>query len=318
MKTKSIVAAILTATVIASPSAYAGDVTANETDSGDYVPSPPHHPEPIPEVVVDDPREYPNVDVLPEPDEQLIAENPWVNSSTDPKVNDSSNDPTSQDNPEIWAVVDQSGNTVNTIVCDIDYCGSGWIPTQYDGFTPTQWARVVLQSARDPLTGENNGGHWGQYNFPSNVWTDIGSNGATYIIPTTYGESGACIENCPVIQDPLEGVVPEEGGEEVLLNNIESTEEITETQTRNSFVKATKTKGYFSFKEKVHKKKFVRSEKVWIIAKKNNIKKIWKFRVKNNGLVKITLPIEYIDWNISVKYKLKNTKRFSKNIILRI
>lgn len=320
MKAKNIIAALIATTLVAAPHAHAEEAPATSTES-EYVPSPIHDPDPVPEPTMEDPREYPNVDTLEPPGQDLVAENPWVNSSIDPAINNAENDPASQNEPEIWAIVDENGNTVNTIVCDVDYCGSGWVPTAYDGFTPTQWARVVLQSERDPLTGENNGGHWGQYNFPSNVWTELGSNGATYLVPSSYGDPRVCVENCPVVEQPV-GDSPDENVEDVPLNTTNQTDTSSEIQTKNSFVRVTTNKNYFSFKEKVHKKKMIKFGKVWVIAKKDKSKRVWKFDVNRDGVVKIVLPTDYADWEITVNYKLKNSftknrKTFSKNIILK-
>lgn len=258
------------------------------------------------------PIQNPN-DSLPPPSEEIIQENPWLNSSIDPEPNNSEIDPISQDEPETWAVIDENGKTLNIISCDIDFCGSGWIPTQYDGFTPIEWARVVLQSRRDPESGNNNGGHWGQYNFQSGIWTETTPEGVVYQIPVEHGQDPFCISNCPV--DTPEEVVdqPEEESSEDQLSN----EEIVESQFRNFSTKTTMVGNRFQFKHAAHKKKMVKFGKIWLIAKNKNEKKVWKFNIRKNGRINVILPIEYIDWDISVNYILKNNKKISKKITIK-
>jgi len=306
MKNKFILASVLFVALTISPSAYADEVVENP---------PASDISPVPE---EDPRQYPNEDTLSPPSEELISEDPWTNSSLDPEPNNPDIDPSSQDEPESWAIVDENGNTLNVIVCDIDFCGSGWIPTKYDGFTPTQWARVVLQGSRDPETGNSNGGHWGQYNFPSGVWTKQNDDGSVYQIPIEYGQESTCIANCPV-RDPEE-IVDEPVDDPALENpgvdNGEGVVSSTETLARSVSVNAKTSNSSLSFVNKTHKKTMINSGKIWVIAKNNDKKKVWKFDVKDNGRSLITFPIGYADWNISINYKLKNGKSISKRVVI--
>ena len=298
---KYIVAAVVATSLIVSPSISAEEVVQDPPTSE---PTPEPTPEPV-----EDPRQYPNVDTLPPPSQELIQQDPWTNSSNAPI----GQTPSGQDEPESWAVVDENGNTLNIIVCDVDFCGSGWIPTAYDGFTPTQWARVVLQGARNPETGSSNGGHWGQYNFPSGVWTQERGDGGTYQIPIEYGQEPICIANCPVPEESVESPSTPESGEEVVTQNDEVS---VNSEPRSFNIVAQVTKKNFSFSKKFPIRKNIKNGNVWVIATKGTEKFVWKFRAAKNNKTNIVLPIKYADWNISVNYILKNNKRVSNKIFL--
>jgi len=311
MKNKFIVASALFVALTISPPAYAEESVEDSPFSG-VLPVPPVSDiAPDPE---EDPRQYPNIDTLPTPSEEIIQENPWVSVSSAPH----GQVPTGQDEPELWAIVDEDGNTLNPIICDVDYCGSGWIPTEYDGFTPTKWARVVLQGSRDPETGNANGGHWGQYNFPSGVWTEEREDGKTYKVPTVYGQKPVCISNC-LVQNPEEvadAPIDDPALESPGVDDGEGIVSSTETLARSVFVNAKTSNASLSFVNKTHRKTMISSGKIWVIAKNNDKKKVWKFDVKDNGRSLITLPIGYADWNISINYKLKNGKSISKRVVI--
>ena len=225
-----------------------------------------------------------------------------------------SNIPNDQDEPEIWAIVDESGNTINITVCDVDYCGSGRIPVRFDGFVPVEFAEVVLQSARNPETGEYGGGHWGNYNFSTNIWTLTNADGSVYEMPTEYGAQPICIENCPVPEETVVEV-PEspENGEEVTTQNIDSS---VTSEPRSFNVVAQVTKKNFSFNKKFPIRKNVKNENIFVIATKGTERSVWKFKVAKNNKTNITLPIKYYDWNISINYVLKNNKKVSSRIFL--
>jgi hypothetical protein len=311
MKNKFILASALFFALTISPSAYAEDSVEDSPPSG-TLPVPP-----ISDTVPDleeDPRQYPNIDILPTPSQEMIKEDHWTSVSSAPE----GQVPAGQDEPETWAVVDENGNTLNVIVCDIDFCGSGWIPTEYNGSSPTKWARVVIQGSRDSETGNANGGHWGQYNFPSGIWTQDTEDGKTYKVPTAYGQEPVCILNC-LVEEP-EDVIDEPMDDPALENPlIDDAEEgvlSTKTLARNVFVNAKTNNVSLSFVNKVNKKTMIRFGKIWIIAKNNDKKKVWKFDVENNGNSLITLPIGYADWNISINYKLKNGRSISKRVVI--
>jgi len=245
-----------------------------------------------------DPPEGENVDTLPPPSQELIEQNPWVEASVAPE----GQVPSGQDEPEIWAIVDSNGNTLSVIVCDIDYCGSGWIPAAYDGFTPTEWARVVLQSQRDPETGNYGGGHWGQYNFSTNVWTKTDENGSVYQIPTEYGAEKICISNCP-LSNPL----PEDHFSEPTASSqqggvpAENNDEGTITSLRSITVKSKIINNSIPLNIKI--KGTVFNNTVTVVATKNGKKKIWNKRLKKNVL-SINIPKRYSSWKISVRYRI--------------
>lgn len=307
---KRVVTSLVIAISIFGPSSIA---YAEEVDT--YTVAPDSVLEPI-----EDPREYPNIDILPPPSEELMLQDPWKNSSIDPEPNNPHIDPTSQDEPETWAIVDENGNTLNVISCDIDFCGSGWIPTAYDGFTPTQWARVVLQGARDPETGQSNGGHYGQYNFPTNIWTREDDDASLWQVPIEYNQDPFCILNCPV-EEPEQNVG--QPVEEVLNDPIdapaadqESTNTI-ESQTRSLSIKAILKESTFELKHRVNERRLIKNKKVWVIANKGKEKRVWKFEVDKRGIANIILPMQYITWDISINYKLKNNKKISNRVTLK-
>lgn len=301
MKKGYIVAAVVATSLIVVPSVNAEEIV-QDTPVSQSVPE--SSPEPI-----EDPRQYPNEDRLAPPSEHLIQQNPWTNSSSAPE----GQAPTGQDELESWAVVDQNGNTINIISCDRDYCGSGWIPVSWDGFTPTEWARVVLQGARNPETGNSNGGHWGQYNFPSNVWTQERQDGGTYQIPIEYGQEPTCIANCPVPEENVESPSTPESGEEVATQNDEAS---VNSEPRSFNIVAQVTKKKISFSKKFPVRKNMKNGNIWVIATKGTEKSVWKFKVSKINKTNIVLPIKYADWNISVNYILKNNKRVSNKIFL--
>lgn len=301
MKNKSIAAAILATSMIFPTAAYAEEIIEDPVIEN-------------PEIPAEDPREYPNTDILEPPSQDLIEQDPWRESSSAPEEQV----PSGQDEPEGWAVVDENGNTLNIIVCDIDYCGSGWIPTAYDGFTPIEWARVVLQSKRDPQTGNSNGGHWGQYNFPTGIWTNENDLGEVYVIPKEYGEQPFCISNCPV---PEEEVVEDPSLSEVGTDPentvIENTETVSETEARSFKVAPQIIKNKFLFSKKFHIRKNIVNGKIWIIATKNNKKIVWKIKAAKRGKTKIEFPNKYFTWDIKINYKLKNGKKIGYGVILK-
>ena len=228
----------------------------------------------------------------------------------EPTSSPTSNVPNDQDEPEMWAIVDESGNTQNIIVCDADYCGSGKIPVNFDGSTPTEWANVVLQSSRDPETGNYNGGHWGQYNSSNNTWTYVSPDGSVYKIPTEYGSSPICIENCPVPEEDIVVVSQSSGNEEERISqNISS-------QPRSFSVVAQTTDKTFSFSKKFPIRSSIKGGKIWVVATNGSKKSVWKFRVANKNKTNITLPIKYSNWNISINYVLKNNNKVSNKIFL--
>jgi hypothetical protein len=227
----------------------------------------------------------------------MIEQNLWSEVSVDPAPDNSEIDPASQDEPETWAVVDENGNTLNVIVCDRDYCGSGWIPTRYDGFTAVEFARVVLQGARDPQTGNSNGGHWGNYNFPSNTWTQTNPDNSVYQMPVEYGAQPICIELCPT-PEPTPSPSPTSGDSEG------TTPEITPTvvQERVVSIEPNVINNKIVINETV--KEVVLEDRVIIIATKGNKKKIWVYKMVKNSII-IKIPIKYLSWKISFKYTVE-------------
>jgi hypothetical protein len=300
MKTKSIAAAIIFSSLIISPSAYAEETAEENNNISESAPEEAETEQPSP-----------NIDTLPLPSEEIIQQNPWVHSSSAPE----GEIPIGQDEPESWAVVDENGNTLNIIVCDIDYCGSGWIPTEYDGTTPTQWARVVLQGSRDSQTGNSNGGHWGQYNFSENVWTETREDGSVYQVPTEYGSRPFCVEGCPVPQD--EDIPSENPPVEDLPVEISSGLEEVDVSYRSSDVSVSLNNKTFSFNKKFSNRKNVKGGTVWIVATKNKEKQTWKFKIKKNNNAVITLPTKYLDWKLSINYKLNNNNKVSNMLSVR-
>lgn len=237
--------------------------------------------------------------------QNLIDQNYWSNISIDPEINNDEINSISESQQEMWAVVDQNGNTLNIIVCNEAYCGSGWIPTNYVGNVPTDFVRVVLQGSRDPESGKYNGGHWGKYNFESNTWTKIKDDGSVYQIPVEYGAEPFCIANCPILL--------EENGERFTTENTDSS---VTSEPRSFNVVVQKTNKTVSFKQKFPNRKNIKSKNIWVIATKGAEKFVWKFRAAKNNKTNIVLPIKYADWNISVNYILKNNKRVSNKIFL--
>lgn len=303
---KYIIAAVVGISLVISPPVNAEEVIENTQSSetiSDTIPEPSPDP-------VEDLRQYPNVDTLPPPSQELVQQDPWTNSSNAPV----GQTPSGQDEPESWAVVDENGNTLNIIVCDVDFCGSGWIPTAYDGFTPTQWSRVVLQGARDPETGISNGGHWGQYNFPSNVWTEDRRDRGTYQIPVEFGQQPFCIANCPVLEeDVIESPPVPEGEEEIIT---QTTGVFINSEPRSFNVVIQTNKKEFSFNKKFPIRKSIKNGNVWVVATNGKEKSVWKFKVAKRNKTNITLPIKYSDWNLSINYVLKNNKKVSSRIFL--
>jgi len=239
-----------------------------------------------------------NVDTLPLPSQELIEQNPWVESSTAPE----GQIPSGQDEPEVWAVVDQNGNTLNVIICDIDYCGSGWIPAEYDGNTPIRWHRVVIQSQRNPETGNYGGGHWGQYNFSTNTWTQTDENGSVYQIPTEYGAERICISNCPLSNPPSEDPFSEPAvSSQHDSAPVENNDEGTITSLRSIAVKSKIINNSIPLNIKIKGKVF--NNRVMVVATKNGKQKIWSKKLKKNVL-SINIPKKYYSWKISVRYRV--------------
>ena len=290
-----------------SGDSYVGPPMSQE-EANTYIPTPPPvTPKPTPTTnptvipvpspgYIPPPSESPsqNLDTLPLPSQELINQNGWVSASIDPSLNDSKTDPISQDEPEIWAIVDANGNTLNTIVCDIDYCGSGWIPTRFNGSTPVEFARVVLQVARNPETGEYGGGHFGTYNFSTNVWTLTTEDGVVYEMPTEYGQDPVCIENCPIFK-PYPDPDPESEEPEI------PEEDTIVVQERKIFAKPSTTGNNVIVSAKINHK--VLNNKVFVIAKKGNKKKVWATTITKKS-INIKIPKKYLSWNISIRYVL--------------
>ena len=284
MKNKAIIITLIAVTSLVFSGAY---VSADPLDTPVSTPSSSASAEPTPSAT-------PNIDTLSPPSQEMIEQNLWSEVSVDPAPDNSEIDPASQDEPETWAVVDENGNTLNVIVCDRDYCGSGWIPTRYDGFTAVEFARVVLQGARDPQTGNSNGGHWGNYNFPSNTWTQTKPDNSVYHMPVEYGAQPICIELCPT-PEPTPSPSPTSGDSEG------TTPEITPTvvQQRVVSIEPTVINNRIVINEKV--KEVVLEDRVIIIATKGNKKKIWVYKMVKNS-ISIQIPIKYLSWKISFKY----------------
>lgn len=299
MKSNIVIGTIILATVIA-PSAYASAVpesssVAEPSSSPSPAPTPTATPSPSPSPTPTT-TPTPNVDTLPPPSQELVQQNPWQYISVDPAPNNSAIEPPSQDELETWAVVDANGNTLNIISCDRDYCGSGWIPTKFEGSTPVEFARVVLQSARNPQTGENNGGHWGNYNFSSNTWTKTNSDGSVYEMPKEHDSKPICIENCPTIFPTPEPLFSESVNLQSV--TIEKNSE-TSIQERSISVKPAIINNDVVINKKINDKIF--KNQVLIIATKGNSKKLWKQQVSGK-IVNIKIPRKYLFWNISIRY----------------
>lgn len=287
MKNKAIIITLIAVTSLVFSGAY---VSADPLDTPVPTPSSSASAEPTPSAT-------PNIDTLSPPSQEMIEQNLWSEVSVDPAPDNSEIDPASQDEPETWAVVDENGNTLNVIVCDRDYCGSGWIPTRYDGFTAVEFARVVLQGARDPQTGNSNGGHWGNYNFPSNTWTQTNPDNSVYQMPVEYGAQPICIDLCPT-PEPTPSPSPTSGDSEG------TTPEITPTvvQERVVSIEPTVINNKIVINETV--KEVVLEDRVIIIATKGNKKKIWIYKMVKNSII-IKIPIKYLSWKISFKYTVE-------------
>jgi hypothetical protein len=298
MKTKKIAPIFLAASLFFAPNAYAEAIDSDDSAT------------PSENVIEEGPSE--NVDTLPPPSQELIEQNPWAESSTAPE----GQTPSGQDEPEIWAIVDENGNTLNITVCDIDYCGSGWIPVAWDGFTPTEWARVVLQSKRNPETGDHSGGHWGKHNFSENSWylseTNRDGSVTVYLIPVEYGSKRVCISNCPAD-------APEEQGEqetEILETQNEPNYTNEEVSERSTKVNVEKKNGSLVFFAKLPKPKNLVRGSVWVIAEKQNKKSIFVFPVAKRGLTKISIPEKYLGSKVRISYRFKGKKPVIKNTFL--
>lgn len=295
MKNKSIAASLVAACLVLPVNAYAEEQSVSTDSENTSL----QNTQAVEE----------NIDTLPPPTQEDIENDSWNDNNKDPD-GDGEAVPKDQDEPESWAIVDENGNVINTITCDIDFCGSGWIPTKYDGNTPTEFARVVLQAKRDPSTGRNNGGHFGQYNFSSNTWTNVMSDGGTYYMPIDYGQDPVCLENCPVYGPP-EGYTEEAPTNESYTAT--STQEPPDISTRNSEITFKSIEKNIVFNVKTHKAKKIFKGKVWVIAKNNGQKVVFTFRVKNSGGAQIVIPEKYRFWDISVNYRLKKSS-FGKRI----
>jgi hypothetical protein len=232
-----------------------------------------------------------NVDTLPPPSQEIIEENPWLESSRSPE----GQIPSGQDQPEIWAIVDEGGNTLNITVCDIDYCGSGWIPVAWDGLNPTEWARVVLQSQRNPENGKHNGGHWGQYNFSTDTWTQIDQSGAIYQVPVEYGSDPFCIQNCPILESETTNI-----DEEMVM--IESNYENVYPVVERKFTLSPEfIKNKLVIKIKIKDQVFKNT--ATIVATKGKKKRVWNKKIRVN-ILSLKIPKKYSSWKISVKYNI--------------
>lgn len=286
MKNKAIIITLIAVTSSVFSGAY---VSADPLYTPVPTPSSSASTEPTPSAT-------PNIDTLSPPSQEMIEQDLWSTVSVDPAPDNSETDPASQDEPETWAVVDENGNTLNVIVCDRDYCGSGWIPTRYDGFTAVEFARVVLQGARDTQTGNSNGGHWGNYNFSSDTWTQTNPNGSVYEIPIAYGSQPICIELCPS-PEPTPSPSPSSGESEETIPEIMP----TVLQERVIFIYPVVVNNRIVINETVREVVF--KDRVIIIATKGNKKKIWAYKMVKNS-ISIKIPIKYLSWKISFKYSV--------------
>ena len=292
MKNKAIIITLIAVTSSVFSGAY---VSADTLDTPTSTPSSSASTEPTPSAT-------PNIDTLSPPSQEMIEQDLWSMVSVDPAPNNSEIDPESQDEPESWAVVDENGNTLNVVVCDRDYCGSGWIPTRYDGHTPVEFARVVLQGARDPQTGNSNGGHWGNYNFPSDTWTQTNPNGSVYEIPIAYGSQPICIELCPSPEptpspspEPTPSPSPSSGESEETIPEIMP----TVLQERLIFIDPVIVNNRIVINQTI--KEIIFKNRIIFFATKGNKKKIWTHNIVGN-VINIKIPIKYLSWNISFKY----------------
>jgi hypothetical protein len=311
-KTAAVLAVAMTVPLYISGQALAEeqepDVSINNTISDESTPTT--------EEGVDDsqtPSEE-NVDTLPPPSEEMIEEDPWFEASTDPD-GDGPEVPTSQEQEQTWAVVDENGNTVNIISCTQSYCGSGWIPTEFDGHTPTEFARVVLQSDYNPETNSNNGGHWGQHNFSSGQWT-LNSGSGTMVMPTDPNEVPYCIADCVA---PPEEVVSDpdsvSDSPDIITQELNSAEEqaspeiyIAKSGDYRVILNSNETDN--KIKIRFNKK----SSSVNIIAKKWYApgmaeKKVWKIKFKNKKIHVFSVPEKYSGWKFFIKNKGSKIKR---------
>lgn len=295
---KKVIATIFATTLLSS---FTVNAFAETTEDSVYEPTP------VEEVVEE------NVDTLPPPSEEMIEQDPWFEASVDPD-GDGSAVPTSQEKEQTWAVVDENGNTINIISCTQSYCGSGWIPTDFDGLVPTEFARVVLQSDYDPVTDSNKGGHWGQHNFESGTWT-LESGSGTLVMPTDPNEDPVCIANC--VFPPTEDDTPLEEGEPFLAN----TEDVGNDSVVAENVSVVRSGDYKvllngSVKNNKINIKFNKGAlKIKIVAKRwtspaNPEKKVWNIRFdqKTKSYV-FDVPSAYSDWKFFIKNDNKKIKR---------
>lgn len=233
------------------------------------------------------PTEPANVDTLPPPSQELIDQNPWVAASTAPE----GQVPAGQDEPEVWAVVDENGNTLNIIVCDVDYCGSGWIPSAYEGFTPTQWARVVPQSRRNPTTGEYGGGHWGQYNFSENAWY-VTESGSTYLAPTEFGAERVCVSNCGVPESPP---TPNPDGTDAVDPTPITDGPATTIGSPIVTVSMSATGTLVA-----RSSEFIGKSQLAVIATKGQSTRVWQVRANKKGAIRIAIPKQFRTWDLRI------------------
>lgn len=202
-----------------------------------------------------------------------------------------------------WAMIDDSGKTINIIVCTPEVCGSGWFAG----------ARVVLQTLQDPVeaaTSPNREGNVaaymdGRYNFETNRWTIPGRDNSINQIPLAYpgidkgGNSNfpICIENCP---DPNlnQEVFSQTNNESQPLSSSNNSTEIVQ---RSVAVKPEVLQDSLVITKKLENK--ILKNKITIVATKDLKKKVWTRIVKNN-LVDIRIPKKYLTWKISIRYTL--------------
>jgi hypothetical protein len=236
-----------------------------------------------------------NIDTLPPPSQDLIEQNHWVESSVAPE----GQVPSGQDGPEVWAVVDEDGNTLNIMVCDIDYCGSGRIPVAWDGDVPTEWVTVVRQSERDSETGNYNPGHWGQYDFAENVWRVL-ENGSTYIVPIEHGAEWICIDNCLIINSNSVSSLESSASADGTSPSVEHNPSITDTLQQKVLIKPKVINDVIPLRIKI--KDNVLNNSVKVVATKNGKQKIWNKKLKKKVL-SIKIPKRYSSWKISVRYR---------------
>lgn len=266
--------------------------------------------------------------IVNDPEAPKIIQEPPVNN--DESV-DSSPPQISSGDHSGWMAVNPDGSPASDIiVCTIEVCGqtgeNSWLDTAIKDGTLSPGVTLVLQTLQDPIEAANSingvgnvsGYPESRYDFINNRWIMDGPDGSVYQIPLAYpgtdlgGNTNLpfCIENCPIIEAPEE-ILDQPIVEEIPDGNLST------TQTRNFVKKITTSKKNFSFKIKINKKNKVKFGKIWVIAQKNKIKNVWKFEINKKNKVFITLPIEYLEWNISINYKLKNNKKISKKVIIK-